>query len=176
MLLMARAELKDRQFTIYAPSKDALKRWKQLCKPMTLNSWILELIERGIEEIESAQPQTKSSDAINDLRKENRELRKEVARLQREVAAIPERSEEPLLDKGIVLLLKAGGVWSSTQIIKELNKEVPRVDMPNFSNKIPDISSFTNKIHRAESINRTLEQLEYLDLITNTIKGWKWIK
>jgi hypothetical protein len=171
---MARAELKDRQFTIYAPSKDALKRWKQLCKPMTLNSWILELIERGIEEIESAQPKTRSIDEINTLRKDNLELRKEVARLQREVAAIPERSEEPSFDTGVVALLRTGGIWSSTQIIKELNSSF-RNEIDESINR-EDMSSFTNKILHAESINRTLEQLEELELVKNTVKGWLWIK
>jgi len=124
---MARPEVRDRQFTIYFESREDLERWRKLSKPLTLNHWIMLMVEKAIED---APTRTKSNDDINDLRKENLWLKKEnkvmAAKLEqnraREIEDLMEQAKGPmLLDKQVVDLLRSGDHWSSTQIIKKLN-------------------------------------------------------
>lgn len=188
---MARREVRDRQYTIYLPSHEDLDRWRTLSKPYTLNHWIVEMVEKGIEEVPKSK--MKSSDEINALRKENLKLKKEMAILEqkrvREVEEILERAKEPMpLDKKVVDLIRAGGYWPSARIIKELKitaeKEI--VEEP-LHDELREESILTRRVYsseratvsnsgRAKVISSTLEQLENLGLVENTWKGWIWRK
>jgi hypothetical protein len=189
---MARREIRDRQYTIYFPSKDDLERWRKLSRPLTLNHWIMLMVEKSIEDEPT---KTKSSDDINALRKENLELKKEnkvlEAKLEqnrvREVEGLLEQARGPMpLDRHVVDLLRSGGCWPSARIIKELKitaeKEMATADGED-GLYLPSAftSAFTSALIRGHgseprAVNKTLEQLETLGLVKNTWKGWVWIK
>jgi hypothetical protein len=162
---VARPEVRDRQYTIYLPSKDDIARWRKLSKPLTLNRWIYEMVERSIENKPS---KNKDTEELNALRKENLGLKKDLeiamAKLQqkeeREREYVLERSKGGmLLDKQIIDLLRAGGSWTSQNIISRIMT--------------------TGGIHlseRRKAVKRTLDELERTGLIELTSRGWKWIK
>jgi hypothetical protein len=170
---MARREVQPRQFTIYFNSREDLERFKKIAEPYTLNHWIMLTIEKAVEK----PIRTKSSDEINALRKENHELRQEnevlTARLEKtkakEVDALLEKAKGPMqLDKEVVDLLRSGGVWSSTRIIKTVTELYLRLDENKFKGGISE--------DRTRAIRRTLEELNNLDLVKKTWKGWAWNK
>jgi hypothetical protein len=72
---MARKSLNKRQITVYARDDTDVDKWKKLCKPLTLNGWILEMIEKGIE---NSFLITIDTEELNSLRKENMELKNEI--------------------------------------------------------------------------------------------------
>jgi len=170
---MARREVQPRQFTIYFNSVEDLERFKKIAEPYTLNRWIMLTIEKAVEK----PIRTKSSDEINALRKENHELRQEnevlTARLEKtkakEVDALLEKAKGPMqLDKEVVDLLRTGGVWSSTRIMKTVTELYLRLDENKFKGGISE--------ERTRAIKRTLEELYNLDLVKKTWKGWAWKK
>jgi hypothetical protein len=185
---MARREVQPRQFTIYFNSREDLERYKKLAEPYTLNRWIMLTIEKAVEK----PIRTERSDEINTLRKENHELKQEnealTARLEktlaREVDAIIERAKGPMqLDKGVVDLLRTGGVWSSARIIKEMAvadgedgyRATEIEENPVFYLE-KELSKPVNRSERVRGIKQTLEQLEALNLVKYTGQGWKWNK
>lgn len=201
---MARREVNDRQFSLYFPSVADKERWRKLAKPYTLNHWIMLMVEKAIED----KPAESSSDEVNALRKRNLELEHE----NKILATKLKQSQEvkgikgPLpLDKQVVDLLKSGGYWPSTKIIKELKisaedeGEMATADGEDGYRDMNDELNFENPLRhslkieeplvhhilhieqpssseRSKAINNTLEQLRDLNLVEFTWQGWKWIK
>jgi hypothetical protein len=156
---------------IYARTDDDIPKWKTLCKPLTLNAWILEHIERGIERKPVAQ--LKDTEELNALRKRVQELTKEnemmAAKLHqnevRQIKRLKERSEErTLFDKQLIDLLKQGGCYDSGQI---------NVAMKTL---VGEPSSRYPKMKRRRDIMVALKELEEAGLVEWTQKGWEWIK
>jgi hypothetical protein len=163
---MARRELRDKQYTIYAKSHADLVRWRALAasQSSSLNNWILTMIERGVD---GPVFTTANADEINDLRKQITDLTKRnedlTARLEL-TQGMPR--EEPQLDKDVVDLLRSGGAWSAMKIYKEF-----LLTWMDETSKM-----IVRDTKRAESISRTLEQLEWLGLVEiDESGGWKWI-
>jgi hypothetical protein len=173
---MARPELKGRQFTIYANREEDLRKWKELCPPMTLNGWILEMIEKGIE---NRPPRTNDTQELNDLRKKVQELTKEnemmAARLhQREILDALERSKGPMqLDKQIIDLLKTGGCWPSTRIIANLINHGEMEDRAYPTTALEERVTKNANSKRRKAIKHTLDALESVGLIELTPQGWR---
>jgi 23S rRNA pseudoU1915 N3-methylase RlmH len=185
-----RPKVGQRQFTLYFRSVEDKKRWRELSKPYTLNKWILLTVEKALES--PAPSRTKTTDDINALRKEVVDLRKEneslAARLDqiraREVEDILERSSNtPMrMDKHVVDLLRSGGYWSSTRLIKKLAQEAaPPEGMHAFA--MEENNSITadffsnindNLTLDVKAVERTLDALEQIGLVKKTWQGWKW--
>jgi hypothetical protein len=170
---MARPGLKGRQFTIYAPSREDLKKWKELCKPMTLNGWIMEMIERGVEEISNPAAKTRSSDNINDLRKEILELKRENKRLVARISEIEgafksSRIQSLELDQNVVEFLKKGGIlksvasvppnqWTIVDAISEKEKRFEHEPNESEITEFKDGLGYTSiKIILKDDANKTL--------------------
>jgi len=181
---MARSSLKGRQYTIYVHRDEDLADWKKLCpSSMTLNGWILEMIEKGIDVIEKRSiPRINDTEELNALRKENLELKKEnevlAARLhQKEIQDALEQSQKPLqLDKQIVDLLKTGGFWPSTRIIANLINHGEMDDAAYTPTALEERVMKNANSKRRKAIKHTLQELEQLGLLELTPRGWKWIK
>jgi len=109
------------------------------------------MVERGIE------PTQPPRDIIEDysipaLYTEISMLRGKIKNLEEtRTKEVEYRQPEPL-NKQVVDLLRSGGSWPSTRIIKELGTD------------------------HAASINNTLEQLYSLELIKRDWRGWAWTK
>jgi hypothetical protein len=119
---MARPELHGRQYTIYAATKADLLKWKQLCPPMTLNAWILEAIERFVEEIDNPSLHHLSgrSDDINTLRRENAALKEDNQRLMARINEIEKTLKIPRITPSqpdIVEFLKTGSILKSSESV-----------------------------------------------------------
>lgn len=109
---MARKSLNARQFTLYAKADGDILRWKEL-RPstLTLNGWLVELIESSIEGGQDMRaPRTKLNDEIARLKKENLETKLENERLLIRVNDLEHARTSIQLDKSIVDYLKNGGV------------------------------------------------------------------
>jgi hypothetical protein len=186
----------DRVFTFLFPTAEDKARWKKLAEPLTLNRWIFLQVERAIEDAPVTTRTT--TDDINALRKENLELRKEneamAAKLDqsraREVEDILERSKGPMpMDKHVVDLLRSGGYWTSTKLIKKLAQEAApeamqafRMDDDDASNSVVAADFFSNFNENltlevdVKAVERTLDALEQIGLIKKSWQGWKWNK
>jgi hypothetical protein len=186
----------DRVFTFLFPTAEDKARWKKLAEPLTLNRWIFLQVERAIEDAPVTTRTT--TDDINALRKENLELRKEneamAAKLDqsraREVEDILERSKGPMpMDKHVVDLLRSGGYWSSTRLMKKLAQEAAppeamhafRIDDDDASNSVVAADFFSNSLNEilplevdAKAVERTLDALEQIGLVKKSWQGWKW--
>jgi hypothetical protein len=186
----------DRVFTFLFPTAEDKARWKKLAEPLTLNRWIFLQVERAIEDAPVTTRTT--TDDINALRKENLELRKEneaiAAKLDqsraREVEDILERSKGPMpMDKHVVDLLRSGGYWTSTKLIKKLAQEAApeamqafRMDDDDASNSVVAADFFSNFNENLtlevdlKAVERTLDALEQIGLVKKSWQGWKWNK
>ena len=187
----------DRVFTFLFPTAEDKARWKKLAEPLTLNRWIFLQVERAIEDAPVTTRTT--TDDINALRKENLELRKEneamAAKLDqsraREVEDILERSKGPMpMDKHVVDLLRSGGYWTSTKLIKKLAQEAAPEAMQAFrmdddadaSNSVVAADFFSNFNENltlevdVKAVERTLDALEQIGLVKKSWQGWKWNK
>ncbi|MGD0951210.1 MAG: hypothetical protein ABR985_02260 [Methanotrichaceae archaeon] len=186
----------DRVFTFLFPTAEDKARWKKLAEPLTLNRWIFLQVERAIEDAPVTTRTT--TDDINALRKENLELRKEneamAAKLDqsraREVEDILERSKGPMpMDKHVVDLLRSGGYWTSTKLIKKLAQEAApeamqafRMDDDDASNSVVAADFFSNFNENltlevdVKAVERTLDALEQIGLVKKSWQGWKWNK
>ena len=186
----------DRVFTFLFPTAEDKARWKKLAEPFTLNRWIFLQVERAIEDAPVTTRTT--TDDINALRKENLELRKEneamAAKLDqsraREVEDILERSKGPMpMDKHVVDLLRSGGYWTSTKLIKKLAQEAApeamqafRMDDDDASNSVVAADFFSNFNENLtlevdlKAVERTLDALEQIGLVKKSWQGWKWNK
>lgn len=163
---MARPSLKGRQLSLYAPSIEAVERWKKLCKPSTLNGWILEMIDRGIEDDNT--PATKTGTHINALRKENMELKQENDRLKARLTEIEKAfktSTPSRLDQNAVDFLKTGGVIESAAsahwwtIVDSITGKEKRVERPDEEEiiKFKDSLGYTSiKIVERDDASKTL--------------------
>jgi hypothetical protein len=188
---MARPDTRGRQLLLYFDTCEDLERWRKLAEPYPLAKWVRLTIEKAITE----KPiRTKSSDEIDALKKKNLELEREnealTARLEktkaRETEVLLEKAKGPMpLDKEVVALLKTGGVWSSTRIIRELTAEkemaVAEGEDGYRADEIDEgpafyLMPFSKPVLklRVRGIKRTLEQLEALDLVKKTWQGWAW--
>ncbi|MGD0953934.1 MAG: hypothetical protein ABR985_16345 [Methanotrichaceae archaeon] len=95
---MARADLKCRQYTIYAHHDKDLSKWKDRCPPtLSLNSWIVELIERGMEDekIAARSKSSSNSDELNRLRRENLDLQQANERLAARLSKSKRSTKSP---------------------------------------------------------------------------------
>jgi hypothetical protein len=144
----------DRVFTFLFPSAEDKTRWKKLAEPLTLNRWIFLMVERALEIASTPPPDDHYDDfSITALLTEVRMLRHQKKDLEETIAnAEPIRQPPEPLNKEVVSLLRSGGSWTSTHIIKELG------------------------VDSLSSINYTLEQLSELDLIKRDWRGFSWIK
>jgi hypothetical protein len=179
---MARADLKRRQYTIYAHHDKDLSRWKDRCPPtVSLNSWLVELIERGMDD-EKIAARTKSgsnTDELNRLRRENLDLQQANERLMarlREAEEVYEKTahtiHSPQLDRNVVDLLRSGGTWTSPKITEQLLT----ADKDTYKKFFTESHNELNKVDHAKSISRTLELLEQAGLVEQTARGWIWNK
>jgi hypothetical protein len=134
---MARPSFKGRQLSLYARSIEDVERWKKICKPSTLNGWILELIDR---ELEKDAPATKIGTDINVLRKENLDLKQENIRLKARVTEIEKASKIPApspLDPNAVEFLASRGVIKSAAqsywwlIVDAITGKEKRIESPS---------------------------------------------
>ena len=180
-MFMARSDLKRRQFTIYAHHDKDLSRWKECCPPtLSLNSWLVELIERGMEDekIAARSKSSNNTDELNRLRRENLDLQQANDRLAarlREAEEVYEKTAQihpQLLDRGVIDLLRSGGTWTSPKITEQLLI----ADKDAFRKFFTESHNELNKVDHAKSINRTLEQLELAGLVKQTARGWTWSK
>jgi hypothetical protein len=119
---MARPELHGRQYTIYAATKADLLKWKELCPPMTLNAWILEAIERFVEEIDNPSLHHLSgrSEDINTLRRENAALKEDNQRLTARINEIEKTLKIPRITPSqldTVEFLKKGSILKSSESV-----------------------------------------------------------
>ncbi len=159
---MARRELRDRQITVYCKSHADLVRWRELAAPHSLNNWILNMVERGID---GPVFTSANSDEVNALRKEIADLKQRNNALAAQLAKIKDSIVKPHLDKDVVALLKHGGTWSADRIAQEMD--------------LKHLTEITNEIHvnifqRVDSVNATIEQLEHLGLVEISSEGWTW--
>jgi hypothetical protein len=194
---MADPKFKDRQLTLYLPTKEDLDRWRSLSKPYTLNHWVYLQVEKALEGGEQ-QRRTRTTHDTDALRKEVAALRKEnealAAKLDhirsKEVEDILERSSNsPMqLDRHVVDVLRSGGCWSSARLIKKLAQEAAppegmhaiRMDDADSTAAItPDF--FSNSLNEilplkvdVKSVERTLDALEQIGLVKKSWQGWKW--
>jgi hypothetical protein len=177
---MARADLKRRQFTIYAHHDKDLCRWKDRCpSTLSLNAWLVELIERGMEDekIGTRLKSSSNSDELNRLRRENLDLQQANERLAARLSQVEEVYEKstqihPQLDKGVVDLLRSGGTWTSPKITEKLLI----ADKNQYKKFFTESHAEFNKVDHAKSIGRTIEQLELVGLIKESSGGWTWNK
>jgi len=194
---MADSKFKNRQFTIYLPSAEDLYRWRKLAPPYALNRWIYLQVEKALEG-EQQRKQTRTTHDTDALRKEVAELRKENGALaakldhirSKEVEDILERSSNsPMqLDRHVVDLLRSGGCWTSTKLIKKLSQQPENNKNVVFERKYIDVDStatitpefFSNIKDNislevdVKSVERTLEALEEIGLVKKLWNGWKW--
>ena len=148
---MAKRDVGGCQFTFYFPTIEDKNRWRKLAEPYTLNRWMYLTIEKAIDA--STQPTT---DPIYDysysaLHLEIMMLRDKIKMLEEKQAQHVEPTQPENLDKRVVDLLRSGGSWPSTKIIKKLGTD------------------------RSASINNTLEQLAEIGLVRLDWRGWSWI-
>lgn len=168
---MADPKYRDRQLMIYLPSREVLERWRTLSKPYKLSHWVVLMVEKALED----KPETtKTSDDINTLRKENLRLQQEnkllevrLRKTQIDVEDLRSSKELPM-DKGVVDLLRSGGTWTSTRIIKELGTATAKGALRN---------EIKNNLRLdVKAIDLTLETLVNWELAKKDWRGWSWIK
>ena len=148
----------DRAFTFLFPTAADKARWKKLAEPLTLNRWIFLQVERALE---AASKPSLPYDNVGDLsitglqtevtmlRYQKKDLERTLANAEKQL--IHQQQPPEPLNKDVVSLLRSGGPWTSTRIIKELGSD------------------------HAASINYTLEQLSELDLIKRDWRGFSWL-
>lgn len=110
------------------------------------------MVERGIAGVAPPTTDIIYDYSVSALRLEIMMLRGKNEALERKQAQQPDPTQPGPLDKRVVDLLRNGGSWPSTRIIKELGND------------------------HAKTINNTLEQLYSLELIKRDWGGgWSWI-
>jgi hypothetical protein len=144
----------DRAYTFLFPTASDKARWKKFAEPLCLNKWIFLMVERALETASTPPPDDNVGDfSITGLQTEVRMLRHQKKDLEETIAnAEPNPQPPEPLNKDVVSLLRSGGSWTSTHIIKELGSD------------------------HLSSINYTLEQLLELELIKRDWRGFSWIK
>ena len=172
---MARSQLKKRQYTIYTHHDEDLTEWKKLCPPtLTLNGWILTMIEKGIDVVENRQaPRIINPDEINALRMENINLKKELqmAMAKLEQLKIREANYTKLIhevddnEREIIDFIKRGKYVTTTELLKATTH------LGTFDTEEETEAFFSNQ---RKKIKHALETLEYAELVELTPRGWKW--
>jgi hypothetical protein len=94
------------------------------------------------------------------------------------------------MDKHVVDLLRSGGYWTSTKLIKKLAQEAAPEAMQAFrmdddddaSNSVVAADFFSNFNENltlevdVKAVERTLDALEQIGLVKKSWQGWKWNK
>jgi hypothetical protein len=162
---------RGRRWEIYFPSEKFLERWKERAKMvgMPLSKWIFEIVEAYMDE-DTMTTQELARDQET-LRDQNRILRRELdnakAELERQKTEVFKLKNQVLLqpvpqgvvqlNERIVNILKSGGTWSSQTLLKEL-----------------DVNA--NDIEAIQIVTHQLQMLQDFDLVSEGIRGWKWIE
>ena len=160
---MAKGE--DRRLTFYFPTTADKERWRKLAEPLPLSHWIWLKVEQSLEPTP-----TLSGDDINalrkqvmDLRNENDLLKAKLKQTQTELDDHRSSAKVPMMDKGVVDLLRSGGAWTSIQLIKMLEKGSLRNEKDNIRLDV-------------KAIDFTLDMLSNMELAEKTWTGWRWKK
>jgi hypothetical protein len=146
-----------RQVTVYAPSEEALARWKERAKKadMKLTKFIVECVESAMVE---EKPTTSSdSDLITLLQRQLDEANKE---LKINFTNIKVKENKPEIDlvelrnltRDVLKSLKRGGVWKPARLMVTLNLSVDKIVV----------------------LSRALRDLEDLGLVHETDTGWRY--
>ncbi|MCJ7443960.1 MAG: hypothetical protein MUO26_05435 [Methanotrichaceae archaeon] len=168
---MPRPEHANRQFIVYFPTEHDLERWKKLAKDagFPLSKWIYETIEAKLAEQDSKL----KDDIIRDLSKlkeDNQKLKDELRlkslalekcqtdlfKLRHDVFLHPQQPGIIRYSEELVELLKSGGAWSGSEIMKSLHID------PKDSDAI-------------KIVRKQLQELQDFGLIKEEARGWRWI-
>ncbi|NYT02001.1 MAG: hypothetical protein GKC10_04505 [Methanosarcinales archaeon] len=168
--VMARPEIVPRQFSIYAPTKDDLDRWRCEAKEhgISVSKYIYEMVERGRTSQTSPNPPDLAGE-ISRLQEENGRLRSELraksvmlSRMETEIwkARYSEFSNVEILghrnvDRSLVDLLMPGSPLDGYAILENLGID-PRDS------------------EAANLIRNQLLVLQSFDLVEETARGWRW--
>lgn len=161
---------RSRRWEIYFPSEEFLEKWKERAKAakMPLSKWIFETVEAHMDEDTiTAQELARDQETLRD---QNRNLRRELdnakAELERQKTEAFKLKNEALLqpvpqgvvqlNERIVNILKSGGIWSSQDLLKELDVNASDIDA-------------------IQIVTHQLQMLQDFDLVSEGARGWKWI-
>jgi hypothetical protein len=157
-----------RSKTIYTESEEQLEAWEQAAKAakMGFNSWVRAVVE----EYRNKGPEVRESPDHNKLQEDNRKLRRELekdeARMRELEAELFKAKHESLLSgdpdekiysEKLVRALRSGGTWTGREILKEL-----------------DISMDDSRA--LQIVTAQLQALQDFGLVSESQRGWRWIK
>ena len=165
--------IKERAIYVYLPSAEMVKEWKEKAERQgtSISKFVIEHVENSLHQEED--PSYKSRGELWKTVKELNEQLKEVERDKRILEHVVEKLEtevrkyraQPFLEeefqgvrrfqKGLVELLKGGGVLSSEEILSRLGVE-------------------SSEHEAVRAISKQLEILESYGLVRSSPRGWGW--
>ena len=168
---MVGAKYKNRNCVLYFPSEQDLKRWQGLSNKagIPLSRWIYETVELHLE-TEGTQPTGELANEISQLREKNNRLLEELKlkslmlekyetelfKLRHEAFNELEYQGGRSYSKDLISVLKQGGVWSGTEILRSLQIDPCNSDAANI-------------------VSRQLQNLQDYGLVREEMRGWCWI-
>jgi len=162
---------KSRYVYVYLPSAEEKRRWEKLATDagVPLSQFVIQAVEDSLAESEF-RPRAEMTKEIGKLRSDNKQLRdelklKNIVLEKYETELKRYRSEAFLEDKfegirkynkEIIAILKHGGVVDSHSLLEQIGIDPKEADL-------------------VKAISKQLEDLEAYDLVTSTVRGWRWI-
>ena len=162
---------KSRYVYVYLPSAEEKRRWEKLATDagVPLSQFVIQAVEDSLAESEF-RPRAEMTKEIGKLRSESKQLRdelklKNIVLEKYETELKRYRSEAFLEDKfegirkynkEIIAILKHGGVVDSHSLLEQIGIDPKEADL-------------------VKAISKQLEDLEAYDLVTSTVRGWRWI-
>jgi hypothetical protein len=146
-----------RQLTIYAPSEEALARWKERARAvdMPVTKFVVECVEAAM--VEEKTPAKGDSDVIALLK---RELDKKDKEFKLNLANIRINQDKPEIDpielknltRDVLNAMKQGGVWKLARLLLVLNLGIDKVSI----------------------VSRAVTDMADLGVIEETDNGWRY--
>lgn len=169
LLSMPLVKYRSRQICLMVPNEDVKKAWLTLAKEvgMTLSAWIVARVENSL--FEDSAPIQEITTQKSALQEENRKLRIDLglrdARLReletevfkaQHAAFLQNADGEEMFSKGIVEVLRSGGIWPGQDLLRELGVDV-------------------DDAKALQVIHNQLTALQDFGLAAESARGWKWI-
>ncbi len=158
-----------RYVEVYLPSKKFLDKWKAQANAakMPLSSWVFATVESSVDGVEEPAQEIASQKAS--LQDENRKLRRDLeksdAKLReletqifnlQHASFLSDTEGQKIYSDRLIKILRSGGTWPGHEILTELGIN---------PDDVKAIQIITNQLH----------SLQDFGLVSENVRGWKWI-